>query len=81
MSDINNPDVRKAKVLERSTIRTVITFVGGALIERVVAYLTGFEAPWAPYAAAALKAVWDVFRGPPSYRATDTDAPNVVIRP
>lgn len=77
-----NPDVRPARVLERSGVKTLIILIGGTVVERVIAYLTGIEAPWAPYAAAVARALWDVFRGPPSYRpSTQAGAPSVVVRP
>jgi len=77
----SNPDVRPASWLERSGTKTLIVMVGGALVERLLNRLTGLDAPWAPYAAAAVRALWDVFRGPPSYRQSDPAAPDVVVRP
>lgn len=62
-----NPDVRPAAPWERSGIATLIALVGGALVEKAVAALSGVEAWWAPYVAAAVTALWKVFRSK-SYR-------------
>lgn len=76
-----NPEVKPAKVLERTGARAAILFVGGFIVERALHALSGVNAEWAPYVIGVVKVVWDIYRGPPSYRASDPSAPDTVIRP
>lgn len=49
---------------QRSAVRTLIALFGGQLVEAALAYFAGVQASWAPYAAAIVTALWNVYRNP-----------------
>lgn len=65
----------KKSFLQNGSVRTLIAIVGGTLVDQALAYFAGVQAPWAPYAAAVVTALWNVWKNP------SAAMPDVLVRP
>lgn len=66
---------------QRSGVRTLIVLFGGQIVEATLKALAGIEAPWAPYIAAAVTAVWAYYRNPSAIPPPPPGKDGVVVRP